>query len=935
MAATLHVTVMNTFKATVEGRPAGLEGVQIVKATAYLALNAGRVVTQRKLLSVLWDGDPPDTAARQVGNILSSIRKTLRDAGFDGMVNRNRATLLTDVDTDAALFDRTLASARSARADGRTEQALADIDAALALVPPEPYPDLDGDVFDREATRLLRQAARAELERVELLAELEEWTATVAAGQAQLPAHPYSDILARALMTAHHHLGEPAEASRVYTEFRERLADRSGLDPAEETSALHTAILRDRLPRRTTRRAEAAVPRELPAAPHPFVGREKETAAIVEALEGTGGHLRVATVHGPGGMGKSALALAAGHRLADRFPDGQVYLNLHGHTPGHAPLTPTEALRRMLRSLGVDPGGTETEDETAARLRTVLGDRRVLLILDNTRDTAQVRPLLPGSAGAAAVITSRRPLALAGASTSIALGPLRDGDARDLVTHGLPATASDGSAADAIVASCEGMPLALTIAAARCRTRPDLSMAAFARRLSNERNRLSQLQIDDLAVRACLSTGYDDLRERGGDHALAARTFARLGSHPGADFDTRLLALLAESDYTTAERVAEILVEFQLVVPLDDGRFRMLDLIRLYAAETAGEGAETRRRLFAYYFAQLKLFTDPEVGTAMPPLAVPEEPYTPPDDLPARDGSAWRSWIRAEADNIERVALAVSEDEAGYDELFLEYSRTAYMALLRALADVNDTMALVRLGMESAERLPTSRQKYAATMMAAVAHTERAEFDRAEAFLASAAAMADELGDRRYRADCRVRLASVRYRRGDLETARRLADEAGAVAREEGHPRIRYLAGLYGSRISERLGETERAVREARRLVSFADGFDAELYRNDALDNLAFRLVRSGRAEEALEVFTDRQERLRESGDEATVNYAEVLWGTGEAYYATGNRGAARSHWNRAAEILFHRGHLTSEEREEVRAAVGRPPTPTAIALSS
>lgn len=333
------------------------------------------------------------------------------------------------------------------------------------------------------------------------------------------------------------------------------LADELGLDPGQELKDLHAAILRGDIP---------AVPRELPAKPDPFVGRRAEIELITSTSD------TVIAVHGPGGQGKSALATAAAHAMAERFPDGQLYVDLHGATPGRSPLSPAEVIRRFLRALGTPPLAVPTDpSEAAALYRSTLARRKVLVLLDNAVDAAQAGLLLPGEPGSAVLITSRRMLATLSAR-HVRLDPLPPDDALRLL-------GDDSPAAEQVAKACDYLPLALTIAAARLRARPDWTTATLAKRLADQRHRLDELHFDDLGVRSSFHLSFEGL------NAALTRAFTLLCclNVPSVG-EPVIQALLGQDD---VDRALDPLVDAKLVEPCGPERYRVHDLLRLFGAE--------------------------------------------------------------------------------------------------------------------------------------------------------------------------------------------------------------------------------------------------------------------------------------------------------------------------------------------------------------
>jgi tetratricopeptide (TPR) repeat protein len=344
-------------------------------------------------------------------------------------------------------------------------------------------------------------------------------------------------------------------------------------------------------------------PAEIPPDVATFTGRRQELERLADLLtaDTVRGPVVISAIHGIGGIGKSALAIHVAHQIADRFSDGQLYVNLHGARVGLQPLTPLEVLGRFLRALGTDAEHIPTDvDEAASRFRSLVADRRLLIILDDARSAVQVRPLLPGSARCAVVITSRHVLGTLDGADHLRLDTLSPQEAVKLLSRlaGAERIGAEPQAAMALAHRCGFLPLALRIAGARLATRPDLTVSALADGLSDEQRRLDELQLDDLEVRATFSISYQALTEDATDPSGAAvqRLFRLLGLLEGPDVSLATAAVLAGEPTSLLEAKLERLVQAQLVETDIPGRYRMHDLLRLFAREHAHSEEPERAR---------------------------------------------------------------------------------------------------------------------------------------------------------------------------------------------------------------------------------------------------------------------------------------------------------------------------------------------------
>ena len=422
--------------------------------------------------------------------------------------------------------------------------------------------------------------------------------------------------------------GRHAEALEAYGQARDAISGQLGVDPGAELRQLHADLLaKDTAPAgvitvsipggatppgtpplleglpappdppgptRRGRQAPALRPAQLPADIANFTGRDEQVKRLSDLLSGMGasgdpGAVRIAVVAGSGGLGKTTLALHAAHRVRRRFPDGQLYVDLLGATA--APLLPGDVLARFLRDLGVDGRGIPVdEDERAARYRTTLARRRMLVVLDNARDAAQVRPLLPGSASSAVLVTTRSRMPDLASTKLVDLNVLDDDEALKLFVKvvGEERAAAEPEATAELLDACAGLPLAIRICAARLVTRSGWTIRAMAARLRDEHHRLDEMRAGDLAVRASFEVSFTSLPpstdKQGIDPALA---FCLLGLWQGPSISAAAAAALFGIPEYSAGDALEVLVDTHLLESVATDRYRFHDLLRVYAAERA------------------------------------------------------------------------------------------------------------------------------------------------------------------------------------------------------------------------------------------------------------------------------------------------------------------------------------------------------------
>ncbi|MFC0110958.1 AfsR/SARP family transcriptional regulator [Kibdelosporangium aridum] len=546
---------------------------------AMLLVNAGRTVPASTLVTEVWGDRPPRSAAPNLRGYVMQLRRLLPS---DDQLVTSRSGYRLDVETDdfdVPRFEQLAHAARQALAQPDLVAAGKAFDEALDLWRGPVAADVPlGPVLSEFAARMAEQYLATIEDYVEVELATGRHTGVTAKLRGWIRQHPLREKLHSQLVLALYRSGDVPGALEAYQLARRTLADELGIDPGPELSRLHEQVLR-RDPALSLARTEQVVPRQLPPEPAVFVGRDEQLEAASSG--------RVVAFHGPGGVGKSTLALKVAHAVADRYPDGQLYVDLQGSSPGLQPLDSAEVVGRFLRALGTPPDALTVEPaEAAARYQSLLASRKVLVVLDNAADASQVVPLVPANRDCAVLITSRVALTTVDAE-HIAVGVLDDSDSLRLLGKiaGDDRVAAENDAAKEIIRWCGGHPLALRIAAARLASRPDWSLAQFGARLADRRRRLDELRVADLGVRACFSIGYESL----GTDVLAAKAFRLLGVLGVPEVGVELVGVLLDVDELRAERALDRLVEVRLLDPVAGTRFRTHDLLRLYAAELAVE----------------------------------------------------------------------------------------------------------------------------------------------------------------------------------------------------------------------------------------------------------------------------------------------------------------------------------------------------------
>ncbi|MBN6054789.1 winged helix-turn-helix domain-containing protein, partial [Nonomuraea sp. RK-328] len=631
----------------------------------YLLLHAGVALSVERLIDAMWGPTPPDTARAQVHAALTAIRRTLRAADAVHLVQTRPAGYV--IVPEPGQLDLQEFAGLVAEAESEPAAAVRTLRAALALWRGPAFADVQAYFAEGARVRLEDQRLAA----IERLVELE-----LAAGRhaelidllaAELATHPLRERLAGQLMLALHRAGRQADALAAGRDYRRRLADEQGLDPGRGFLAVEETILRGEpgaaagtRPAQPEPPAAAARPvgAFLPYDVADFAGR---SAQLVELCDGASRGVTIRAIDGMAGIGKTALAVHAAHRLAERYPDGQLFVDLHAHTAGQRPLEPAEALEALLRQLGVPTERVPASmTERAALWRAELAGRRVLLVLDNAADTAQVRPLLPGASNCLVLITSRQRLTdLDGARTlSMDVLPLPDAVALFTGIVG-ERTAAEPEAVAEVLLLCGFLPLAVRIAATRLRHRPRWSVAHLAERLRDERRRLTELARSERGVAAAFTLSYRQLTDD------QQRLFRLLGLYPGRDIEPHAAAALADLPVERTEDVLEDLLDAHMLQQRAFGRYLFHDLLRQYAAQLAAEqepphaGHEALTRLLGHHMSTASAAMDvlyPDSAHRRPRV---ERSAPPP--VPLHDAPQALAWLDAERANL---VLAADRDLA-------------------------------------------------------------------------------------------------------------------------------------------------------------------------------------------------------------------------------------------------------------------------------
>jgi tetratricopeptide (TPR) repeat protein len=871
------------------GRELNIGGPKQRRILALLLLRAGRSVDVDELAEAVWGAEVPPTGRRQVQNAIGALRTKLIKAG--GVIDNTGAGYAVRVgrdELDAVVFDRMVTEARAA-GDAKLMRA------ALARWRGPALAGLGGGGPLARAVAELEEARLAVLEDcldLELAAGRHE--SAVAELSALVTDHPLRERLVGQLMTALQRSGRADEAEAVYAELAARLADELGIDPGPEVRRVYESI---RSPEPV---AGAVRPAQLPADVSAFAGRAGELARLDKVLADgpANGTVVISAIAGTAGVGKTALAVRWAHRVRDRFPDGQLHVNLRGYAQTE-PMRPLDALSQFMRALGVPPEAIPTEvDEAAAMYRSTLAGKRVLVLLDNARSADQVRPLLPDDGDCIVLVTSRDQLDQLGGGR-VNLDVLAADEARDLLVRvlGEDRVGAEPEAVDELARLCGYLPLALRIAAAN--VADGQSIAEYAEQLAAG-NRLARLQVEgdrQAAVRSAFDLSYAALP------GPAQRMFGLLGLVPGPDFTTEVAAALDATPVGTAQRLLSRLTAAHLIEQRGD-RYTFHDLLRLYAAERArseqpeDELVTALRRCGNYYLyaadAAARLLYPNKVRLTVPPR---------PEDLQVIDfddhtvASTWLDIERANLVAIVRhfdppVKWLLADTLRGYFWLRLnvvDWLTTARAALAAGEAhDALDAQAAAHLGLGDLHWHTGRNQEAISHYTASLALNEQlGSLPGQSAALTNLAGVTWQSGD--------AKRAAEQMQRG-LEIDRRLGRQGGLATG------LSNLALCYQElgRLTEALDLLGQALFYDRQSNSIGDEAATQ-------SNLAVVYSYLGRFSEAIDCIRTSLDRAREVGDR--VNESLALNVEALVYHELGRKSEALDRATAALAIAQDTAH--------------------------
>lgn len=834
-----------------------------------LLCDANQVVATDRLVTELWGTHPPQSVSKLLQGYVSRVRRALGDESGQVLVTHVHGyrahgyrLVVGSGELDAHRFVELVKQGGQELARGAAGAAAARLGEALDLWRDTPFTDVPPTpAVEAEATHLAACHTQARELLIEARLRLGRHEAVLDELEALVTEHPLREGLRAQYMLALYRAGRQADALAAYRDLRHRLAEDLGIEPGPALQELHqqiltadTSLLLEAEPPaerpEVTARPPFVVPRELPHVSTAFIGRTSESSVLHKLLDPDAeGRVTIAAIDGTSGVGKSALAIHTAHQVADRFPDGQFYVDLHGSTAGLTPLEPAEALGRFLSTLGVPDMAIPTNtDEAAAKFRSLVADRRMLVVLDNAAGVDQVRSLLPAGPGCAVLITSREMLTALEGATHLHLGVMFHDQATALLERlvGPERVAADPEAADTIIRMCGGLPLALRLVGARLAARPSWSLSAFVQRLTDAQSRLDEIRVGDVSVRASFHASYDALCQSGNlvDQA-AARAFRLFGVVPGSSMSLSAAAALLGVERTVAEDALERLVDAHLLDSPAPSRYQMHDLLRLFAREQvrneepATEREQALERVLRFYLAI--------VHKAVTFLDVPPRPVLGGDERPHTGGTVTPA--------LPAVPITSSREA----EAWLDTERANLMAAITHAATQSDATA--RLALRMARLLqwylyPHARARELWMLGDLAVRTAR------------------RLGDRESEAWGLDHLSAVYWLHGQYDETRQCLEAALAIWRETGDRRgeLRSLGNLADALVELEIYEETLPVQ--RRQLDLARETGDHLAQVTGLGNLARAYRGLGRFEEARACLEQSLQHARNMGEEALEGFA-------------------------------------------------------------
>ncbi|MFM9696892.1 AfsR/SARP family transcriptional regulator [Streptomyces europaeiscabiei] len=840
-----------------------------------LLLDAGRVVPVSRLVTAGWDELPPDSAEHQVRKTVAKLRSRLPHGpeiivtdgpGYRAVVGTEHLDLLR--------HQQLMRQARQSLDAGQAERAVAELREALALWRGPVLSGSGGQLIDAASTALEEQRISAAEQLYDLRIDAGEAAEITGELRGLVDEHPLRETLRSQLMLALYHSGQQAAALDEFARVRKHLADELGIDPSAQLTGLHDRMLRQDPSLVRPARPATHVMHPVTEAPHAlpfdvpdFSGRRSELERVREvARRAPKGAPTVIALDGMGGSGKTALAVRAAHQLVEQYPDGSLFIDLHGFTPGQEPLSTFHAQGDLLAAANIPSEEMPTVSAgRAARWQSYMRGRCMVLILDNAASSEQVRALIPASSDSLVLITSRPRLTGLDGVEWLSVGALPEQDSDQLLraTLGAERVEREPDAACELVRLCGSLPLAVRIASARLANRPHWTVQRLVERLRDHNRRLDELTSEGRGVAGALLLSYQSMPR---DQQSA---FRLLGHHPGRYLDTHEAAALLDTDALTAEDVLEELVDARLLEAREPGVYALHDLVRSFVQRIAQGSREpgdepAMRRLLDHYLGMTKHACD----VVFPGRRrIRDDGEHQVDDTFDHKEKALQ-WLDQHRGSLLAAVDAAHDGgllwhaarlprELGFHSSIRGYDSSANVALEKGVS------ASRQLGDRSLTRLNL--------MNLAMGKWRLGQLRDAVGLLEEAVGLSRQMADEYSEAECQARLGQAYSSMGELEHALRLSQEVSRRAKELGFTRLDGSSLSMLGLILARLGRFEEAMESAERAVAIFDSIEEIQLSVTALSYLSQALEGLGRYEEALARANAALERCQQIGMPAAL----------------------------------------------------------------
>ncbi|MGW4115743.1 BTAD domain-containing putative transcriptional regulator [Actinosynnema sp. NPDC004786] len=943
----LRFEVLGMLRAVRGGGEVDLGAAKQRAVLAVLLLARNAPVGRDQIIEAVWGDNTPTSAVNLVQTYVAGLRRALEPS----RARRAPAELLTSVGdgyllrvepnaVDLDEFERGVAAAARLRAAGDLVAAATALDDALGLWRGEPLGGVVGLFAEVERGRLVERRVAALEERAELMLLTGRGAELVPSLTALVGEHPLRErghgLLMRALCQA----GRQAEALAVYREARRVLIEELGVEPGPELRKLQQAVLAGENPEpepptrpielrpAAAEPAPAITPAQLPRASASLIGRDEELKRLdgLLASHPEGGLVLVVT--GPAGVGKTALALHWAQRVREDFPDGQMYVDLHGYDPNQEPLGAGEVLSRFLRTLGVpSPDIPVTVEERSALFRTLIADRRMVVMLDNARGSTELLPLLPGPPSCVLVTSRRRLVGLvAHAEARLVELDMLDLDASMAVVGRIAGRAGEETAAlRRLAVLCDGLPLALRIAAARLAVAPALRVAELVAELDDEHGRLAALGLEDedSTVRAALDASRRALSP------LPARLLALLGLHPGPDVTAFVAAAMARVRVGEAQRALDALTAANLLSVNEPGRYGAHDLVRVYMRTLAAELPPAERheatsRMLDFYLHCADL-ADGRLPVGRGSVRVAPEHV--PAETPKLSGSAEAiAWLDAEQGNI--IAAAELAAAPGSDPKWLVHAWQLPYTLSRFFwlrADRTTWLRTTEAALEAATTLGDPEARFVMLFNLGIALAQFQRMDESLARHRQALEVARASGDVNAQARALTTVADMLQGLGRVDESEASYREALEVSRAAGsrwaEANAHHNLGLLHL-ASRRYDEAKNRLRAA---VTMYREVGEQCGESACHTDLAMVLLESGEGAEAV---ASARTALSVASAAASPYHQAMAHDRLATVFDRQELPGAVAHWQRALALFTELG---APEADQVRERLARARATTAV----